>query len=549
MGVVLKAVHRRLKRAEALKVVRLDKLGRPGAVQRFLREMEAAGRLNHPNIVTAYGAGEVGGIPYLAMEYVAGCDLGRLVQDHGPLPWREACRITYEVALALESADQRGIVHRDLKPSNILLTDQGVAKVADLGLAKFRREKAADPQTSEEGVVGTIDYVAPEQLDPSRRVDIRADIYSLGCTLYFMLAGRPPFGGSEYDSVPRKLKAHAEVVPPPIRALRGEVPADVSQILARMLEKQPEQRHANARTLAEEIRPFGEGANVSRLVSGVPKQEPQRPADVATTLTRAATGTHRSKVSAGLRRLVWWGAAAVLAALVIVGAALVWRAINPRELCYEHLRPEQIELGKWYPLLNEPTQLIGPPGGPTIRPVLLANPQQRGMHLSTQQGAIFLALGTIYHDGFTWQVDVLRSDWLQGTVGVFLGYQDTDGGAEAHCQTFEVQRQKSQGQWQLVLTRTERAFKKEGDRLVEGTTRAVYSERIATAGYDPVSLEIHVVKGRVVRVRWAEKELRELKDQSADPARPGAWRGQFGVFVSGATAYFDNARIALHESH
>ncbi|MBI2479966.1 MAG: serine/threonine protein kinase [Planctomycetia bacterium] len=202
MGTVYKALHTRLKRVVAVKVLPADRLNDPAAVARFQREMEAVGKLDHPNIVRATDAGEVDGIHFLVMEYVLGLDVSDLVRRAGPLPIAEACEIARQAAVGLQNAHEHGLVHRDIKPSNLMLTADGQIKILDLGLARLHDSQQGD-LTSASQMMGTIDYMAPEQTSASRDVDIRADIFSLGATLYKLLCGQaPPTIASPH---PRKL--------------------------------------------------------------------------------------------------------------------------------------------------------------------------------------------------------------------------------------------------------------------------------------------------------------------------------------------------------
>jgi tRNA A-37 threonylcarbamoyl transferase component Bud32 len=200
MGQVFKARHRLMKRLVALKVIRKDRLADPEAVARFQREIRAAAQLSHPNIVIAHDAAQVGDTHFLVMEYVEGTDLARLVKQQGPLPVAQACDYVRQAALGLQHAHERGLVHRDVKPANLLLTRSGVVKVLDVGLARLHPaggETVAEV-THEGAVMGTPDYIAPEQACESHTVDIRADIYSLGCTLYHLLTGRCRFPAARW---------------------------------------------------------------------------------------------------------------------------------------------------------------------------------------------------------------------------------------------------------------------------------------------------------------------------------------------------------------
>jgi hypothetical protein len=251
MGVVYKAVHRFMERVVALKVLNRSLTARPGFAERFRREVKAAARLAHPNIVAAYDADEAAGTHFLVMEYVAGTTLDREVARRGPLPVRETCDLVRQAALGLQHAHERGLVHRDIKPHNLLLTPGGQVKVLDFGLARVLEEGGTGAASLPSGtLLGTPDYVAPEQARDPGRADIRADVYSLGCTLYFLLAGRPPFPSG---TPLQKLLAHQECSPPALATASGDVPQALTRVLERMLAKDPARRYATPADLAADL--------------------------------------------------------------------------------------------------------------------------------------------------------------------------------------------------------------------------------------------------------------------------------------------------------
>jgi WD40 repeat protein/serine/threonine protein kinase len=260
MGSVYKAEHRLMERLVALKVINPRLTADAEAVGRFRREVKAAARLNHPNIVTAYDAEQAGDIHFLVMEYVEGLSLAHWVQQEGPLPVRRACDFVRQAALGLQHAYEQGMVHRDVKPQNLMLTKaQGsqtldLVKVLDFGLARFASEKAPiDGLTQDNAVMGTPDYIAPEQADDARQADIRADVYSLGCTLYFLMTGQVPF---PRRTIFQKLLAHRVTSPPQVSALRKDVPPELVRVLERMMAKEPAKRYQTPAEAAEALAPF-----------------------------------------------------------------------------------------------------------------------------------------------------------------------------------------------------------------------------------------------------------------------------------------------------
>jgi serine/threonine protein kinase len=258
MGVVYLARNKLMDRLEVLKVVGKQLLGQPGAAERFLREIRSAARLNHPNIVTAHSAFQAGELLVFAMEYVAGENLGQVVRAHGKLPVANACYYVQQVARGLQHAFEAGMVHRDIKPHNLILVRSAkkhMVKILDFGLAKATREgeEADRGLTGTGAMLGTPDYIAPEQTLDAARADIRADIYSLGCTLYFLLTGSPPFqAGSQYEL----LQAHHMKEPTPLNHLRSDVPPELAAVASKMMAKDPARRYQTPAEVVQALTPF-----------------------------------------------------------------------------------------------------------------------------------------------------------------------------------------------------------------------------------------------------------------------------------------------------
>ena len=252
MGIVYEALHTRLKRRVALKVLAEAQSERRSAWRRFFREMEVIGKLEHPHVVRATDAGEFQGIPYLVMEFVEGADLSRVVRQHGPLPPLAAIDVMQQTAEALGHIHSHGLVHRDIKPSNLLLDKWGVVKVADLGLAQLQNAEPGSEEITAMGViVGTVDYMSPEQADHPRPIDHRADIYSLGCCLYFLLCGEPVFKASSRMD---RLLAHRVEAPPELPPSHGiRMPECLSRLFHEMLEKDPDRRPQSIRMVLDRL--------------------------------------------------------------------------------------------------------------------------------------------------------------------------------------------------------------------------------------------------------------------------------------------------------
>jgi eukaryotic-like serine/threonine-protein kinase len=312
MGMVFKGWHPRLDRFVALKLIRPQVLAsRPEIITRFHREARAIAQLHHPNVVLLYDADEINGTHYIAMEYVDGVTLEKMVRQNGPLAIKQACDYMRQSAMGLQHAYECGLVHRDIKPSNIVVSQKsstggkrsstqlkrpalvtlrdrelaventmsgrsehawGVIKILDMGLARLQEsleevdaQNPATPLTRAGALLGTPDFISPEQARDARNVDIRADLYSLGCTFYYCLTGRPPFpGGNDVQ----KLIKHQTEKPYPIEELRPHIPSAVAGIASRLMAKKPEDRYQTPLEVAEEL--------VDYLTSTVPQQTPPK---------------------------------------------------------------------------------------------------------------------------------------------------------------------------------------------------------------------------------------------------------------------------------
>ncbi len=238
MSSVFRAVHTESGNEVALKILPRSLAKNPTMLQRFLREAKSAEALFDPHIVEIFDRGTEDGRYYLVLEYVDGGDLHDRIRNEGPMPLHEAVDAIRSASLGLRHAAERGLIHRDIKPANLLRTSAGRVKLTDLGLALQIAEE--DERVTRDGTtVGTVDYMAPEQARDSRATSLRSDIYSLGCTFYYLLTGQPPFPGGD---VPEKLRRHAHQAPPDIRELRPDAPEELADLVKRMMAKKPERR-------------------------------------------------------------------------------------------------------------------------------------------------------------------------------------------------------------------------------------------------------------------------------------------------------------------
>lgn len=256
MGVVFKARHRRMMRVVAIKTLPAGSFASSDAVGRFYREVQAAAKLSHPNIVTVHDASEHQGMHYLVMEYVAGKDLARVLAENGPLSVDMAVNCIIQAAKGLEYAHGMGVVHRDIKPGNLLLTDDGMVKVLDMGLARVTNEPGdinvttAAQITRSGQVMGTVDYMSPEQACDLHSADHRSDIYSLGCTCYCLLVGEPPYQG---DTLMNRLLAHERQAIPSLRDRRADVSPALDAAFQKMIAKSPSDRQQSMREVIVDL--------------------------------------------------------------------------------------------------------------------------------------------------------------------------------------------------------------------------------------------------------------------------------------------------------
>lgn len=258
MGQVFKAVHTVMGRQCAIKVLPLNK-STPEAIETFRREIRTQAQLDHPHLVRAYDAGHDGNVHYLVTEYIPGTDLRQFVRRQGPLSMQQAANVIVQAAQGLEHAHERGLIHRDVKPGNILVTPDGIAKVSDLGLSGFIDEAEQDPRAGR--IVGTADYLSPEQIHSPSEVTSVSDIYSLGCTLYYSISGKVPFpGGTTKD----KARRHLEETPWHPRRFNANVSEEFVEVIADMMEKDPKHRTQTAGEVVARLEPWSRDSSPLR---------------------------------------------------------------------------------------------------------------------------------------------------------------------------------------------------------------------------------------------------------------------------------------------
>ncbi len=312
MGRVYRALQTKLDRIVALKVLPGNRADDHRAIARFEREMKAIGRLYHSNIVHAYDAREIDGKPVLIMEFVEGLDLARVLHSLGRVKPADACELIRQAALGLQYAHENGLVHRDVKPGNLILTPDGNVKLLDLGLARFEQTSPGDEMTGAGQPMGTADYMAPEQVSDARSADIRADIYSLGCTLYKLITGHAPFSNPDCRGTFDKLTSHVNDPAPSLRDYDPALPDGLVRLIDRMLAKSPDDRPATPADVASALTPHCSGSDLAELESMAAHAEQQqstsRDRNIALPPRHAASICNKKRPPVAVRWAGWvWG--------------------------------------------------------------------------------------------------------------------------------------------------------------------------------------------------------------------------------------------------
>ena len=336
MGIVYLGEHEKLKRRVAIKILPEDKTKDKLALERFYREARAAAALDHPNIVKAFDVSEQNGMHYLVMEFIDGNNLQKYVDTKGPLPWKTAINILIQSCKGLQHASERNMVHRDIKPANILVDKSGQVKILDLGLARsfqIVQDNLTQDLSDGSDVMGSIDYIAPEQAIANNAVDVRADIYSLGATFYTLVTGKPPVDGT----TAQKLLQHQMQMPVPISRLRPEIPESLNGVLAKMMAKRPDDRYRTGVAVADALNPFGQTTELApaAIVTGVlvrPQPVTAAPADVIRgfvhQLLANVLGGRAGSWTQDLHRLVEWLKSCGIQTAVMQSTGYYWMALQ-----------------------------------------------------------------------------------------------------------------------------------------------------------------------------------------------------------------------------
>lgn len=545
MGTVYKAWHERLKRWVAVKVLPPARSSDPTWVARFAREMEVVGRLDHPHIVRATDAGEDNGVHYLVMELIDGVDLGRLVREVGPLPPAEAAELARQAALGLQHAHEHGLVHRDVKPQNLMLTARGGVKVLDLGLAQFREPGAGADALSGVGLVmGTPDYMAPEQWDDFRGVDGRADLYALGCTLYHLLAGRPPFVGRGWAG----SRAGDALTPPPLGGSRADLPPPLEALVARLMTPDPAGRPASAAETAGLLGPLAEGADLPSLLGRVPRS----PSPSGTEVTGgwqpavgSSTASDPPRRAPRRARLVAGGA--VLAVVAAAAGLLLLGNGRPGDAGQaaggqppsfpEPAAPPP-------PTPNEWTGLLKTAPAPRVWKAMLGarlDHEAKSESLSIQAfSPALIPLGRTDARAYRLQVTFRQVIWTGG-IGVYFGGRE-EGDGRFRGQLIDLREHlPAAGQPFALLRETVTVAGKGATPLTHGFASKVLTRPL---GIDEQLVELTVAPRGLKEVRWNGDPCPELNSDAANGRfGEGDYTGEFGIYCFGGATFVSAARF------
>jgi tRNA A-37 threonylcarbamoyl transferase component Bud32 len=587
MGTVFKGYHVSLKRFVAIKTLRIDKLQHPDLVNRFRRETHLAGQMDHPNVVRATDAGEKNGVFYLVMEYLNGVDLTRLVAHHGRLDPADACELIRQATVGLDYIHQT-LVHRDIKPSNLLLTTAGVVKILDLGLARFTvvAEVGEGEHTPSGLAVGTYDYMAPEQAagGAGAAVDGRADVYSLGCTLYKLLTGRAPFSGPDFSSVARKLYAHCHLPLTELEDFRS-IPEAVQEVLLRMTAKDVAGRYS-AQQAAGALVPLAAGSQPVRLLDSLGKfaRPPVQPLPVPLPeeLGRL-TGDNRATLPGAGSRSVTIRLLLVGGVLACALAGLTWLLVVslPRPRHDDH-EPGREGEGREKSVAERPKKTASPTSAVVLRDLdslaprtshrLLEQPpflpgeaaearkwrwEQGEQLLEVKGGMSTLALlGTTSRSRFTFEAGIEQTPWT-GRVGILWGYREDAAVRQARKPGGEFAWFQMLIVWQTTDPRGEARYhvrRGKGTRryndFAEAQTSTHYSQKQDVPRLTGEKILVIVVDhNRLARALLGSADLPLLcadsfnKDYQGEP-----YHGGLGVITLGHSATFGTIRFLAQAS-
>jgi serine/threonine protein kinase len=570
MGAVYRATHTRLKKGVAIKLLPPDRTVDSRAVARFAREMEAVGRLDHANIVRATDAGEADGVHFLVMELLEGVDLARLIRHRGPFPVPDACELIRQAALGLQCAHEHGLVHRDVKPSNLFVSVKGELKVLDLGLALLNWNGLSSEELTVSGqVMGTADYMAPEQWEASHTVDIRADVYSLGCTLYTLLLGRPPFAGPKFGSALRKMAAHAQVPVPPVAGQRADVPTALEEFLQRMVAKDPDNRPSTPSEVAQALESFSRGADLAALVPQVlvgqgleaPSAADQQPTGAwgATPTTLPYREGQPTPISPDIRRrrsryrrVAGLGAVLSIVTVMMVASLGFWPWIRGHQSPDGHTGPattggesHPVDPDGWQNLLTKrPGERLWQPGFDSR---LDYDPKKEIVWFQSSHPAL-IPLGETNSRAYKLQVGFRQPRWMGG-IGIYFGGRPGPVPDVFRFQLIDLRPLQPNTERAFTLSRSTGVIQEAPDAKRQVPTQAFATSTLGRPldGSEQL-LQLEIKPRGLVEVRWNGDLCRDLvSDAASEWAKELSNQGEFGIYCLGSSGTVSTARFISTE--
>lgn len=500
MGEVFQAIDETLDCPVAIKILRSSKHNDIQYVERFKREIRATGQLDHRHIVRARAAGEDADVLFLVMDYVDGIDLKQVIAAGKPIESKLACELVRQAALGLQYIHDKGLVHRDVKPSNMMLGKDGIVRILDLGLAQLRVEEETDhgDLTASGAILGTADYMAPEQGANPRAADIRADIYSLGCSLFELLTGRTPFAGPEYAKVREKLGAHHAAQPAVISSLRSDVPREVSAIVMRMLAKEPGDRYQLPGDVAAALAPWSDAATIGALT--------------------VAPGVQSRRIVTRRRMIAAIGVAVASAAAAVAAWPRPW---------------------------HERTQVLQYPG---YRGQCICGwNTDQSVYTLLPQGSCLVSAGSVATPDFSLKVTLRQPQW-SGGCGIFCGYHEVEreGNRFARFQLIYLMEFSAS---QMQIIRHLATIDPYSDAMIPVLTDSTGKPLLArteliTRPRDATShvLEIGVRDGVMRLAKWDGADLPKLTSESANRDYPSSqYVNNWGFYAAQTTFIKDCA--------
>ena len=537
---------------------------------RFRRERVALARLNHANIIKATDGGEVGDSLYLVMEFVDGADLGRVLKAASRLGVPEACEAVRQAAEGLAYVELNEMVHRDIKPSNLLLGRDGVVRILDLGLVRVTEPTPGDRNTETGALMGTPDFISPEQVRGVHKVDIRADVYSLGCTLYALLTGSPPFATAEFDSPYKKFKAHNDAPVPPLAPACPDLPPGLEDLVLRMLRKEPAERPQSPTVVAQDIAPFCTGHNLARLSLPSPS-EPlygptvtgEREPDLQTLRSPVPSSSTITESVTSRRRPVVVVVASVM--LATVAGVAIWLASRP-EPNDGGVRgtpstpstgvptppandppPHVFRPGEWTELLDRDPRVVAWPEPPAVGDWRY-EPAKRELRISHSDRAMFqLEDLQDIAPGFDMEMIVSQIPWTGGFGMYVRGRDEPFGGDRSVLADFLVLYTFTP-ELEPMEARMSRGVVRAVPRVNRATADRLNSQLVPRPHLEEHRVALSVTAKGIVQIRLDNLSIADtLVDPASQfPKRPGT-AGTVGVLVQGSTTHFRSVRVRFHK--